>query len=191
MSDTDTPQEQTEQPARKRGRSPKLKRLVGRGPLRQPLHESARDEGFVYQPFENIIPLHIDTEILRSIEFDYGFRLQWCVESVLGQPQDEVMSAHRKNKFQEVRKRSFGGLLDYLCDREGRIVKGGLVLMGRPAEIDDMARTHERKTARRQIEDMQKRHSDEGLPVPGGREAAAREHNRHRSSFERVEIPER
>jgi hypothetical protein len=27
--------------------------------------------------------------------------------------------------------------------------------------------------------------------VPGGREAAAREHNRHRSSFERVEIPER
>jgi hypothetical protein len=77
MSDTDTPQEQTEQPARKRGRSPKLKRLVGRGPLRQPLHESARDEGFVYQPFENINPLHIDTEILRSIEFDYGFRLQW------------------------------------------------------------------------------------------------------------------
>ena len=41
----------------------------------------------------------------------------------------------------------------FVCDREGRIVKGGLVLMGRPAEIDDMARTHERKAARRQIED--------------------------------------
>ncbi|HVQ78493.1 MAG TPA: hypothetical protein VMS82_00835, partial [Pseudolabrys sp.] len=82
MSDTDAPQEQTEQPARNRGRPPKLKRLVGRGPLRQPLREpvhepreSARDEGFVYQPFENINPLHIDTEILRSIEFDFGFRL--------------------------------------------------------------------------------------------------------------------
>ena len=201
MTDTDTPQEKTEQAPRKRGR-PKLKRLAGeRGPLRQRLRErepTIREEqehaNFVYQPFENINPLHIDTEILRSIEHDYGYRLQWNAETVLGQPQEQAMASHKRNGFQEVRKGSFGGLLDYLCDREGRIAKDGLVLMARPAEIDDQARAYERKAARKAIEDMKRKHSDEGVNVTmpgGGRDPAAREHNRHRSSFERVEVPER
>src|SRR5262249_53379101 len=115
---TDTPQQQTEQPASgKRGR-PKGKRLVGRGPLRQklrePLREPIRDDyshaNFVYQPFANMNPLHIDAEILRNIEYDYGYRLQWNAETVLGQPQEQSMASHRRNGFQEVRKGSFGGM---------------------------------------------------------------------------------
>jgi len=197
MTDTDTPQP-TEQPAPKRGR-PKLKRSPTRAPLRQRLREREptireMQSDFVYQPFENINPLHIDTEILRSIEHDYGFRLQWNAETVLGQPQEQAMSSHRRNGFQEVRKGSFGGLLDYLCDREGRIAKDGLVLMARPAEIDDMARTYERKAARRAIEDMKRKHSDEGVNVSmpgGGKDPTARARNRHGSSFEPAEVPER
>src|SRR5215467_3197894 len=150
MTDADKPQEKPEQPA-KRGR-PKLKRMPMRPPretIRQMQErESELYANFVYQPFENINPLHIDTEILRSIEHDYGYRLQWNAETVLGQPQEQAMASHKRNGFQEVRKGSFGGLLDYLCDREGRIAKDGLVLMARPAEIDDMARTYERKAAR-------------------------------------------
>src|SRR5262245_35411635 len=132
MTDTETPQEPTEQPAPKPKRGRPKKRLARsdhtplRQRMREPVHEprSVRvDDDFAYQPFESRDPLHIDDEVLRSIEHDYGYRLQWCVESVLGQPQDEIMSAHRKNKFQEVRKGSFGGQLDYLADREGRIAK--------------------------------------------------------------------
>src|SRR5262249_12560773 len=130
-----------------------------------------------------------------SIEHDYGYRLQWNAETVLGQPQEQSMASHRRNGFQEVRKGSFGGLLDFLCDREGRIAKDGVVLMARPCEIDDMARTHERKAAPRAIDDMKRKHSDEGVNVTmpgGGRDPTARSHNRHGSSFERVEIiPER
>jgi len=195
MTDTDTPQP-TEQP--KRGRPRLAKRAANRPALRQRLGLRAQiDEEqppFVYQPFENINPLHIDTEILRSIEHDYGYRLQWNAETVLGQPQEQAMASHRRNGFQEVRKSSFGGLLDYLCDREGRIAKDGLVLMARPAEIDDMARTYERKAARRAIEDMKRKHSDEGVNVSmpgGGKDPTARARNRHGSSFEPAEVPER
>ena len=85
-------------------------------------------------------------------------------------------------------------MLDYLCDREGRIVKGGLVLMARPYQIDDMARSYERKAAKRAIEDMKRKHSDEGVNVSmpgGGRDPLAREHNQHRTSYEPFVIPER
>jgi hypothetical protein len=79
MADTETSQEQAEQPSpRKRGR-PRKRHACDRGPLRQPLPEPIREEAqanFVYQPFENVNPLHIDSDILRSIEFDYGYRLQ-------------------------------------------------------------------------------------------------------------------
>ena len=199
MTDTGTSQDDpTEQAApRKRGRLRKLKRLAVDRPPRETIRqmqerESELHAGFVYQPFENINPLHIDTEILRSIEHDYGYRLQWNAETVLGQPQEQAMASHIRNGFQEVRKGSFGGLLDYLCDREGRIAKDGLVLMARPAQIDDMARTYERKAARRAIEDMKRKHSDEGVNVSmpgGGKDPTARSRNRHGSSFERVEIP--
>src|SRR5262245_49768458 len=182
MTDTDAPQEKTDQPApRKRGRP--RKRLVGRGPLREPLREPRESirrsqeresqlmAGFTYQPFENVNPLHIDPEILRNIEHDYGYRLQWNAETVLGQPQEQSMASHRRNGFQEVRKGSFGGMLDFLCDREGRIFKDGVVLMARPCEMDDQARAYERKAARRAVEDMKRKHSDEGVPgvtMPGG-----------------------
>jgi hypothetical protein len=103
------------------------------------------------------------------------------------------MASHRRNGFQEVRKGSFGGQLDFLCDPEGRITKGGMVLMARPAQIDDMARAYERKAAKKAVEDMRRKHSDEGVNVTmpgGGRDPSTRQHNRHASSFERVEIPE-
>jgi hypothetical protein len=196
MSDTDTKQAEQAAP-RKRGRP---RKKVGRGPLREPRmsmrqeqeRESQLMEGFAYQPFENVNPLHIDMEVLRAIEHEYGYRLQWNCETVLGQPQEAAMSSHRRNGFQEVRKGSFGGILDFLCDREGRITKDGVVLMARPAQIDDLAKTYERKAARRAVEDMKRKHSDEGISgvtMPGGNKEA-RQHNRHGSSFERAEVPE-
>ena len=106
---------------------------------------------------------------------------------------DRLVTASRDGLGQSG-KGSFGGLLDYLCDREGRICKGGAVLMARPTQIDDMARAHERKAAKRAIEDMHKKYEQEGVNVSmpgGGRDPTARAHNRHRSSFEPVQIPER
>src|SRR5262245_61661927 len=109
---------------------------------------------FTYQPFEQINRLHIDDDTVRSIEREYGYCLQWCVETALGQPQDEIMSAHRRNKFQEVRKGSFGGALDFMCDRDGRITHGGVVLMARPFDVEQLARAYQKKAARGQINDM-------------------------------------
>jgi hypothetical protein len=101
-----------EQPARNRGRLRKLKRLVGRGPLRQPLREpvhepreSARDEASFISPLKISIRC---TSIRNTAQHRVRFRFPSAMvfRSVLGQPQDEVMSAHRKNKFQEGRKGS-------------------------------------------------------------------------------------
>jgi hypothetical protein len=158
-------------------------------PVERPKRLVRADDEFEYQPFENNNPLHIDDDTVRNIEHEYGYPLQWCVESCLGQPQDEVMSSHRKNKFQEIHKGSFGGALDYLCDREGRVSKGGLVLMARPVEVTRIARAYEKKAARGAIDDMRRKHSDQGVDVSmpdGGRDPVARQHNRHASSYERI-----
>jgi hypothetical protein len=104
MTDTDT---STDQPARKRAR-PKKRFAIDRSPLRERLREPLRDDAphanFVYQPSENVNPLHIDSEILRSIEHDYGYRLQWNAETVLGQPQEQAMASHRCNVFRKCAK---------------------------------------------------------------------------------------
>src|SRR5262245_30836704 len=97
------------------------------------------DKDFVYTEFQQRNPLHIDADVLRMIALDFGYALQWCNETVLGQPQDELMSFRRKNGFADVKRGNFGGALDHLCDKDGRVTKGGLVLMGRPIEIEKYA----------------------------------------------------
>jgi hypothetical protein len=173
-----------------KSRSQKLKRLVRGDEDRRGIdgrHIKVGDKEFIYQPYQQNNPLHIDDEVVANIARDYGFALQWCAETVLGQPQDEVMSFRRKNAFAEVVKGNFGGALDHLCDRDGRVTKGGQVLMGRPVEIERYARDYEKKLAKVAITDMQKKHSEEGVDVPGGDHSSALHHNRHRRSYS---IPE-
>lgn len=163
----------------------KLKRLARDDDHSRAERKSIRvgDKDFTYHPFEQNNPLHIDDEVVRMIALDYGFALQWCAETVLGQPQDDVMSFRRKNGFAEVMKGNFGGALDHLCDRDGRVTKGGQVLMGRPVEIEKYARDYEARLTKGAITDMQKKHSDEGLDVSGGDHPSALRNNRHRRSY--------
>jgi len=92
-----------------------------------------------------------------------------------------------------VKKGNFGGTLDHLCDKDGRITKEGLVLMARPIEIQRMAQAHEEKQAKDAIERMKAAHAEEGVDVSmpgGGKHPGARAKNMHRQTFEPVKIPD-
>lgn len=183
----------------KRGPKPKKRLAVDREPIHEPIHtpiHGDEDEGlqsFQYKPFEHSNPLNIDRDIIKSIERDFGFSLTWIAESVLGAEQNESVSARRKNGFAEVVRGNFGGSLDFLCDASGRITKGGLVLMGRPIEIQQIANSYEKRLAKKAITDMRKKHAEEGVDVSmpgGGKHQSALSQNRHRTEMERINVPE-
>jgi hypothetical protein len=179
----------TETETKKRSR-PRKRLAAERQPVHEPIHSALRDEGFEYTPYEVQNPLHIDEELIRNIKNDYDFVLQWVAESVTGQPQDQSLSARRKNGFAEVHRGHFGGMLDSYCNRDSRIEKGGLVLMARPAFIEGKARAYEKRAARGAVEQVRKKHGETGVDVKGGNHPSALEKNRHKQTFERVDIPE-
>src|SRR6516165_11666219 len=114
-----------------------------RSAKRQPVHKGAHpaDDGqdplgnFEYRPFEQESVLAIDPEICHSIEKEWGYSLLWVCFECNGKPFPQLVSARRRNGYSDVRKGNFGGALDHLCDKDGRIVREGLMLMARPIEI--------------------------------------------------------
>ena len=166
-----------------------------RSAKRQPVHKGAHpaDDGqdplgnFEYRPFEQESVLAIDPEICHSIEKEWGYSLLWVCFECNGKPFPQLVSARRRNGYSDVRKGNFGGALDHLCDKDGRIVREGLMLMARPIEIQRMAEAHDARAARAAVENMRRSHADEGvsgISMPEGNNAAARAKNRHRQTFE-------
>jgi hypothetical protein len=182
--------EQTETPKRGRPR----KRTVKREPIHRGPHggdDDAQDplDNFEYSPFEARDALAIDPDIVRGIRDEWGYSLLWvCFES-LGRPYPELVNARKRNGYSEVKKGNFGGCLDHLADRDGRLVKEGLVLMARPNQIEEMARRHDTRAAKAAIENMRRSHAEEGLSnisMPEGNSGSALRQNRHKSTFEPV-----
>jgi hypothetical protein len=148
-------------------------------------------ENFEYRPFEQENPLAIDLDIVRGIEREWGYSLLWVCYECNGKPFPNLVSSRKRNGYCEVRKGNFGGALDHMADKhDGGIRHEGLVLMARPVEIQRIAKAHDKRAAEAAIENMRKSHSEVGIPVEGGDHPTALAKNRHKKSYEPVQIPE-
>jgi hypothetical protein len=189
--------EQTNE-ARPPGRPRKAPSHVKRQPMRKPMRRGDDDgqdplENFEYRPYEQDNPLAIDPDIVRGIEREWGFSLLWVMFECNGKPFPDRVNARKRNGYADVRRGNFGGSLDYLCDKDGRITKEGLILMARPVQIQRMAEQHEKRAAKGAIEQMKQSHATEGVDVPmpeGGKHPSALAKNRHQQSFEPFKIPD-
>jgi hypothetical protein len=142
---TDDEQAEAETPKRMPGRpkgATKKKRPAIKREL-PPVHQGLRDDEperlenqFEFTPYEAHDALHIDHDVIRSIRDEYGYALMWVVHEAAGKPFPDLVNARRRNGFAEVMRGHFGGVLDHMADRDGRIAKEGLVLMGRPVQIE-------------------------------------------------------
>jgi hypothetical protein len=175
-------------------RSPGRSRTKRRGIQRQPIHNGPRADtalvNFVYNPELPGSPFDIDPEILAGILRDYGFKLEWHIQEVAGKVMDQFITQRARNRWAPVRKGNFGGVLDHLADRDGYMRRDGLLLEGRPHQIQDMAVAHRLRAAKDQVQQNQRSHAMEGVPVAGGSEEVARKKNFHKQSYEPVKIPE-
>jgi hypothetical protein len=182
---SDDQQAETPKRGRPKGRKPKPP-PVHRGPHHDDGHGD-RLENFEYTPYEATNPLSIDSDIVHGIERDWGFSLLWVCYECNGKPFPDLVSARMRNGYAEIRKGNFGGALDFMCNKDGRIQKEGLVLMARPVEIERKAKAYEARMARDAVEQMKRSHRDEGvsgISMPGGNDPAARSRNIHRQTFE-------
>jgi len=149
-----------------------------------------------YQPYEPKSSTTIPNDIVQEIWDYYDGHLQWCCFEVAGKPTPEWISARQKNGFVDCRRGDFDGKLDFLAGPDGRMVVGGLVLMCRPREYEDQARSYEKRKARQQVAQNEASHATQGIDVtmPGGgqHETALRQnkHNRSYVPYERDRIPE-
>jgi hypothetical protein len=196
MTDEQTSSEApaTKRPGRPRGTTKK------RNAVREPVHQGrGHDDGqdplenFEYRPFEAQDVLAIDHDTVRSIRDEWGFSLLWVMYETMGKPFPDRVNWRKRNGYAEIHKGNFGGLLDHLCDKDGRIVKEGLVLMARPVQIQRMAEAHDKRAAKEAVTQMQKSHMTDGVDVSmpdGGRHPSALAKNRHQQSFEPLKVPD-
>jgi len=184
--------QQTETAKRPPGR-PKGAKTKPKPPPHRPSHDDVhrdRLENFEFTPYEATNPLHIDLDIVRAIERDYGFVLMWVVHECAGKPFPDLVNARRRNGFAEVCAENFGGMLRHMADKSGRIAKEGLVLMARPVEIERKARAHDARMANEAVAHMKASHAMEDVPVAGGDHTSALSKNRHRQTFEPLQVPD-
>jgi hypothetical protein len=182
-----TEQPDTETPA-KRQRRPKGATRKPKPPP-QPHADTALVD-FVYDPDLPGSPFDIDPTIIAGIARDYGFVVEWHVQEVAGKIMDRFIAARARNHWAPVVKGNFGGALDHLCDRDGYARREGQLLEGLPIQIYEMAVRHRDRAARDAVQQMKRSHSTEGVPVQGGDHPSALAKNRHRQTFEKIEIPE-
>jgi len=189
-----TDEQQTEAPAKRPPGRPRARKSRAE---RQTTHHgrSARSGGddddvlqnFEYRPYEQDNPLAIDPDIVRSIQNEWGYSLLWVMYEVHGAPFPDRVNARRRNGYADVHKGNFGGALDYLCDKDGRVTRGGLQLMARPTQIQKLAEAHEKRATEQAVSQMKASHQLEGVNVPmpgGGDHPSALAKNRHRQTFE-------
>jgi hypothetical protein len=188
--DTEEAETPSRRPGRPRGSRNATRQAVHRGRSDPRRSEAPPVKTITYTPYEPKSSTAIPTDIIQEIWDYYDGHLQWCVFEAAGKPTPEWISARQKNGFVDCRRGDFDGKLDYLCGSDGRMVVGGLVLMCRPREYEEQARAYEKRKAALNIEQMKQSHAEQGVNVKGGDHPSALAKNRHRQSYERVEIPE-
>ena len=155
---------------------------------RNPVHHGHIDEddleSFEPTPFTPHNPLAIDKEIIWTIEHEYGFVLQWAAYMVLGRPQPERINNLKRNRWQEVTRASFGGLLrPYFGEDKDSLTCEGQVCMAVPKIIWDKLKRNDSRAARDQVAQNERSHTTEGVNVPGGSHESALAHNKHRHDY--------
>jgi hypothetical protein len=175
-------------PGRPRGSTSKKRHE--RQPTHRGIERMPRDldeddlASFEPTPFTPHNPLAIDKEIIWKIEHEYDFVLQWAAYEIAGMPQPERINGLKRNRWQEVTRTSFGGLLrPYFTEDKDRLTCGGQVCMAVPMIIWRKLRQLDDRAARDQRAHHERAHSVEGINVPGGSHESALAHNKHRHDY--------
>ena len=112
-----------------------------------------------------------------------GIALQWHVESVLGQPQDQALAVAQKNGWQYVEEGELPGV--------NVVSQGGLRLMARPLAIHKKAEAREKAAAEAAPMRLKQKAGAGDLPMTGADHPSARRSNKHVRTIERLDIPVR
>jgi hypothetical protein len=167
---------------------------VRREPLHRGAHRGLQSDtalvDYVYNPDLPSSPFDIDPTIIAGIWRDYEFAVEWHVQEVAGKVMDRYITQRARNRWAPVRKGNFGGALDHLCDRDGYVRREGQLLEGLPIQFYKVAKAHQKHAADDAPAQMKRSHAIEGVPVEGGRHESALRHNKHRQTFEKIDIPE-
>jgi ribosomal protein L32 len=102
----------------------------------------------------------------------------------MGMPNPERISALKRNRWQEVTRSSFGGLLrPYFSEDKDHLTYKGQVCMAVPKIIHSKLKRNDKRDADAAKANHERAHSTEGISVPGGSHESALAHNRHGHSY--------
>jgi hypothetical protein len=189
-------EQQTETPKRGPGR-PKKRNAV-REPLRKPVHSGRDDdpdriEKYEFHPFEAHDKFHVSRDDTEGYRLNTGRVLMWVARECMGKALDDYWAARIRNQWDHVRAGEDGGRFDRLGIKDGVIAVENIFLMSQPEEINRKARAYEKRQANAAVTRMRESHATEGIDVPmpgGGAHESALRQNRHRSSYEKSQIPD-
>lgn len=123
---------------------------------------------------------------------DWSF--QWVTHTVLGQEEPQHRGGFEKGGWTPLHQEDFDGDLDGLFMKKGatqEINVGGQVLMARPKELTDRARSKEKRDALEQVMIKEQAWRAGDIPVTlDAQHPTAVQTNRINKTYERIEIPE-
>jgi len=155
----------------------------------QPNWES---DDYVGVGMDGVDRLKVPDEIVLNLARD-GIALQWVTRAVRGQETPQELSKMTRGGWTPVHQSDFDGLLDGMFMPKGHddvITVDDCMLVARPMEIHNKAKTMERRDARRPLE-ISEDQLGRGIPnVTGSDHPTATRQNHIRKTVERIEIPE-
>ena len=123
-----------------------------------------------------------------------GFTLQWIRESYFGQPDPQNVSQFHRGGWTPVHQEDFDGRFNGMFmpkNQEGQIAIGGMVLVYRPIEFTEKARSMEKRRAREQLEIKERDLRGGNLPnvTLDTQHKSALNSNKIGRTFERITVP--
>lgn len=190
----ETPEQRKERMARvraARGKNKPEKIVASNQPKRPPMR--ARPNWEDMSPHESGPDrLHIPQHIVNKLKNDYGMSLQWVTHSVYGKEEPQIRASMEKTGWTPIHPEDFEGVFDGMFTpkgQDGEINMEGLVLMARPVQITEKARSRERRDAKTPVQIRE--HAIKGGDLPGVTGAS---HPSVRNTImrerERIEIPD-
>jgi hypothetical protein len=148
MSETTQPPEITRP-------GPKRPPTIDREPVHEPVHESVRAEAAPRRR-RRTSQINEDRFYFPLDKIPEGSSYEWKRYTVMGQEDPFYIAAMREQGWEAVDPKRH---LDLLPPgyKEPHIIKDGLILMERPVELTNEARTEMRSNARRQVREAEQR----------------------------------